>query len=223
MLPMLAAGVVGRIAGDTHDLWHATIGLPREKLVPADAAMYRFLSETCFQEILREQVGKEARRRTRLQIAVVKKPFPEGQEQEFAKLGTAMAGTLAWVPPGETPRSYLEAQGIDTVLEIRIHEHRLSGKRGSNPDLRVTADVEVSLVRLQDELQLCNRRIIHQSPTARKYTEWTAVDAQALRAEFAACSQSLAREIVGELLPISNEASLAAQDAEAPGTRLARK
>ena len=133
-----------------------------------------------------------------------------------------MAGTLAWVPPGQTPRTYLEGQGTDRVLEIRIHEHSLAGKRGSNPDLRVIADVEARLVRRRDGAELCSLRLGRQSASARKYTDWTADNARALRAEFAACCQCLAQPIVGELLPASNEPG-AVEKPELANTHLARK
>lgn len=199
-VPMLASGVIGCIAGGVHDTWNGVSGVSQKRLAVADASMSRVLSESCFQEVLRARVGAEARRRTPLPVTVVKKPLPEGQEEAFSRMSCMMAGTLAWLPAGETPRSYLEGQAIDTVLEIRVHEHGLQGKPGSNPNLRVIADVEARLVRLQDSAELCSRRMAHQS-TARKYTDWMADDARALRSEIAICCQSLARQIVEGLLP----------------------
>ena len=187
-----------------HDTGHAVTGVSPKRLAVADASMNRFIAETRFQEVLRASVGAEARQRTPLPVTVVKKPFPPGQEEEFSKMSCIMAGTLAWLPPGQTPRGYLEEQAIDTVLEIRVHEHGLRGNPGSNPNLRLVAEVEARLIRLQDGAELCRRRMAWQG-TARQYTDWTEDDARALRSETAACCQSLARQIVEEMLPAPKE------------------
>ena len=203
-VPMVAGLVIGTIAGMVHDTGNAVTGVSQKRLAVADASMDRFISETRFQEVLCASVGAEVRRRMPLPVTVVKKPFPQGQEKEFSKMSCIMAGTLAWLPPGQTPRGYLEGQAIDTVLEIRVHEHGLRGKPGSNPNLRLVADVEARLIRLQDGAELYRCRMNRQG-TARKYTDWTEDDARALRSETAACCQSLAQQIVEEMLPAPKE------------------
>jgi hypothetical protein len=201
---MLAGGILGRLAGDVHDSINAVTGVPKERLAAADASMARFLTEVHFQEILRARVGAEARRRTSIPVTVVKKPFPEGQEKELSKFDCVMAGTLAWLPPGQTPHDYLAEQAIDTVLEIRIVEHGLQGKSGANPNLRLVADVEARLIKFQNGVELYHRQMIHRS-TARKFTDWTADDARALRVEIETCCQLLARQIVEGLLPAAED------------------
>ena len=108
-------------------------------------------------------------------------------------VGIIATSTVSWF-------SYLEKQAIDTVLEIRVHEHGLRGNPGSNPQLRLAAEVEAQLIRLQDGAELCRRRMVRQG-AARQYTDWTEDDARALRSEIAACRQSLAQQIVEEMLP----------------------
>ena len=214
---MIAGGIIGRLAGDVHDSINAVTGVRKERLAVADASMGRFLSEIRFQEILRVSVGDEIRRRTSLPVTVVKKPFPPGMEKELSKFDCVMAGTLAWLPPGQTPRGYLEEHAIGSVLEIRVVEHGLQGRPGSNSDLRLVADVEARLIRLQDGAELCSRRLACRS-TAHKYTDWAEDDAQVLRSEIAICCQLLARQIVEGLFPAANN-PLARIEHQVAGTR----
>jgi hypothetical protein len=204
--PPVAAGVAGTVAGAARDAWNDVTGLSQEDLLAADAVLCRFIQETSFQELLRAQIGGDSRDGRPLQLTVVKKPFPEGQEQEFSKLVSVTAGTLAWVPEGQNPRSYLEAQSIDTILEIRVHQHGLYGKKGTNPELRFLADVEARLIKLGDDSELWCHRFVYQS-APRKYVIWTAENAQALRGELTACCQSIARQIVDDLAPINQQAT----------------
>ena len=186
----------------------ATRGLSAKKLQAAESAVRAAIGEVNLQDSLRAEVLRQAKVATSHAILLVKKPFPPGEEAAFSQMACVMAGTLAWVPEGQTPAYFLSSQGIDTALEIQILHPALNGTGTISPLMGLSVDVRANLIRMRDTQPLYSFSMKYQS-AERKFTEWAASDAQPLRAELNQCAQVVAATIVDQL-------SLHALPAEAP-------
>jgi hypothetical protein len=105
----------------------------------------------------------------------VTKPFPEGQKKEFSQMAVVMAGTLAWVPEGQTREYYLKSQRVDTTLEIQLLHPALSGDGVINPPMEFSVEVRASLARVQDLDPFYSFSMKYRS-VKRKFSKWAAND-----------------------------------------------
>ena len=183
VLPMSA---VGQIVGGVK-------GVPLAKLERADDALTKLAGEVELQESLRTKVSQQARALSDYPMVVVKKPFPTGLEREFSRMSCVMAGTLAWLPKGQSPDYYLTSQGIDTVLEIQLDYPALNATGIINPTMTFNAEVRARLLQVRGgkELYACSMKY---RSAEKKFTEWASNDAQPLRQEIENfCEQATAQ------------------------------
>jgi len=178
-------------------------GVSEQKLAWADSAVIRLVQESSLQESIRAEVLRQAEQRTSHKIALVKKPFPAGEEQEFSRMSCVMAGTLAWVPEGQSRQYYLRSQGIDTALEIQLLYPALNSEGTkpndiTNPPMALSMEVRTSLIRVQDNEPLYSFAMKYQGP-GRKFAAWAANDAASLREELQHCYQAVAAAIIDQL------------------------
>lgn len=106
------------------------------------------------------------------------------------------------VSPGhvtEADYSGLAARGIDTVLEIKIHEPRLSGADRINPALALSFHARVRIVSARDGRELYYDYLEYRGE-GRTFVAWAEHDARAFRAEIDRAVASLASEIVAQAL-----------------------
>ncbi|MBI2948027.1 MAG: hypothetical protein HYY23_10285 [Verrucomicrobia bacterium] len=187
----IGVGLGGQAYGAAH-------GLSDKALRATDNAVTRAVTEAHPQDSLRAEVLRQAQQRTTHPIALVKKPFPAGEEEMFSQMACVMAGTLAWVPEGQTPAYYLTSQGIDTALEIQLLHPALNGQGTINPPMALSMDVRASLIRVRDREPLYSFAMNYRGPE-RKFAEWAAHNAQSLREELERCCQTVAATIVEQL------------------------
>jgi hypothetical protein len=173
-------------------------GVTESTFRKANAMLGKAVDDAHPQEALRTKVAERARDLRSHPIIVVKKPFPPGQEEEFSRMATVMAATLAWVPDGQTREYYLKSQGVDTILEIQLLNPALSGEGIINPPMTFSIEVRTSLRRVQDPERLYSFTLKYRS-TGRKFADWAANDAQPFREELERCSQTVAAKIVEQL------------------------
>ncbi len=191
-LPLIpASGIVGNVVG-------AAKGVPLAKFAQADRVLSQAVFESNLQEGLRKQILRHAQERTARSIVLVQKPFPAGAEQEFRQMACVMAGTLAWLPRGQSARDYLANQGIDTILEIQLLHPGLKGKGGINPSLALCVEVRASLLRVRDGAELYSFPVKYRS-RPRKFTTWAANSAGPFREELERCYQTVSERIADQL------------------------
>jgi hypothetical protein len=193
--PFLVAASVDSLVGQTLGAFR---GVPAKKFRAADAAITRFANEVNLQESLRQQVWLQARGATTHPVTLVRKPFPAGQEREFSRMSCVMAGTLAWVPDGQTPATYLLSQGVDTALEVQLIHPALRSEGVINPPLAFCAEVRARLRRVADGQEFFSCALRYRSPR-RKFVEWATDDARPLREEVERFCQVAAFRIVDQL------------------------
>jgi hypothetical protein len=155
----------------------ATQGLTERKYARASNALAKAIREINPQEGLRQSVLRQAQAQTQHPIRLVEKPFPADRKSEFEQMSCVMAGTLAWVPNGQTPEYYLRSQGIETALEIQllnpalkqVQIHRsLALPPDANPPLAFSMDVRttcLALARANRCIRSCSNIAVHRRNT----------------------------------------------------------
>jgi hypothetical protein len=113
-------------------------------------------------------------------------------------MSCVMAGTLAWLPEGQTAAYYLASQGIDTLLEIQLLYPALNGEGTMNPPMVFSTEVRVRLMRVRDGDDLYSFSMKYRS-SERKFTDWAANNARGLHDELDQFSQVAAATIVHQL------------------------
>lgn len=186
-----ATAIGGRVYGNL-------VGVSTGRFRNADKVMTAMEQDLNLQDSLRTRVVDELLRRGAGPVALIQKPFPPGLETEFRRMATMMCATLAWVPAGATPDTYLAGQGMDTKLELELLRPALTGEAIHNPSLHFRLGVRARLVRLSDGLELASCALNYRG-TKHKFTRWAAQDAQLFKAELEHCFDSVGRMIVDEL------------------------
>ncbi|MBI4660298.1 MAG: hypothetical protein HY735_15795, partial [Verrucomicrobia bacterium] len=188
---LVASGTVGKIAG-------AGRGVGEKQFRSSDAVLHRTIGELNLQEALRRELQVQAKEATPHPIEIVSKPFPPGQEQQFSQMACVMAGTLAWVPDGQTPATYLTSQRIDTALEIQLVHPAFNGKGTINPQMALNLEVRGRLFRVREGQELYHLALKYRG-RERKFAEWAAHDAQPLKDEIKHCAQVVAATMIDRL------------------------
>jgi hypothetical protein len=183
--------MVGAVIGEAK-------GVSDAKFSRSDAALRQAKPGLNIQESLRQRVCELLQEKTAHPVVLVKKPFPAGLEEDFSRMSCVMAGTLAWLPPGQTARDYLVSQGVDTVLEVQLLDPGLRGKEGINPSLQLCVELRASLIRVSDERVLHGWSMDYRSES-RKFVEWARNDAELLRNELQKFYEAASLEIAGQL------------------------
>jgi hypothetical protein len=174
-------------------------GLTEREFSKADAQMTAAVRETRPHEDLANQVARQLEPRTSQPVMLVNKPLPPGGEEECAVMQCVARGTLAWLPEGQTPASYLAGQAVDTALEIQVVSATLVAKDGVNPPMALCVEAEARLLRARDSQEIYSCPIRYRSQE-RKYVQWAAHDAQLFRQELQACYCELGTIIVNQLV-----------------------
>jgi hypothetical protein len=174
-------------------------GLTDRKFNPAEAQMTAAVRETRPHEDLANQVAQQLEPRTSQPVMLVAKPLSPDADEEGVMMQCVARGTLAWLPNGQTPASYLAGEEVDTALEIQVISATLAGKERVNPPMALCVEAEARLLRARDgqEIYSCP---IHYRSQERKYVQWAAHDAQLFRQELQTCYHELGTIIVNQLV-----------------------
>ena len=174
-------------------------GLTDRKFNQAEAQMTAAVRETRPHEDLANQVAQQLEPRTSQPVMLVAKPLSPDADEEGVMIQCVARGTLAWLPNGQTPASYLAGEEVDTALEIQVISATLAGKEGVNPPMALCVEAEARLLRARDgqEIYSCP---IHYRSQERKYVQWAAHDAQLFRQELQTCYRELGTIIVNQLV-----------------------
>src|SRR5437899_5232013 len=171
-------------------IWKQTVaavrGVSSKQYHNAEAQLSAVARAGLPHEELAHQVAQQLAPRTAQPVVLVRKP-PIAQTEDEATVMRCMArGTLAWLPPDQTPVSYLLAQGTDTALEIHVLSAALKGKSGINPPLAFCVEAQTTLYRVRDGAEIYSFPIFYRSE-GRKFVDWAAHDAKLFRQELARC------------------------------------
>jgi hypothetical protein len=188
---VIPASLVGQTFG-------AVKGVTVASFEKADEPLTQLAGEADLQESLRNRVLEQVRGITSHPVVLVKKPFPKDNEKEFSRMSCVMSGTLAWVPPGQTPQYYLISDGIDTALEIQLIYPALKAEQIINPAMAFDTEVRARLTKVRDGKEIYSCSIKYQSEK-RKFVEWSSKNAQPLRDELDRFCQYATSEIVERL------------------------
>lgn len=96
--------------------------------------------------------------------------------------------------------SGLASEGIDTVLDISVAQIGFEVVRGENPDIAFAPEL-VAHVRSVVDGRVLHSQFFDYRGEQRKFTEWGAHDAAALRRELAFVDREFARAILEHFLP----------------------
>ena len=174
------------------------LAMPEKSRVQANSSLQRTISNLNFQDELRTRVVQRTAARAANPIELVPKPFPPGREEEFSRMSCVMAGTLAWLPRGQTAADYLTSQGVDTVLEIQLIHPGLKGSGKINPPLALCVEVRARLLEAGSGRELWQCAAQYRS-AKHKFTKWADEEARLFRRELDRCFDSLAEQIAGQL------------------------
>ena len=183
------------LAGEAHA---GFAGLTEKRFDRADRALVAAAESAKPQPALRKRFLEQANAIAAYPIVEVPKPFPPGEEAQFSQFRSVMAGTLAWLPEGQTAEYYLRSQNVQTVLEIEVISPALNGADGVNPRMRFHAGVRATLWSVQDGLELASCELRHRS-AARRFAEWAKNDAAQLRRELAVFTEGAGAAIIQQL------------------------
>ena len=97
----------------------------------------------------------------------------------------------------ESDYSHLSARGIDTVLELKVHEPQLTGSESINPGLGFSVHVRARLISTRTGREFYYDYLEFQGER-RTFVQWAAEDARAFRGEINRAIDQLASEIVAQ-------------------------
>lgn len=186
-------------------LWKQTAaavrGLSQKEYFAAEAQLSMAAQETLPHEELALEVVQQLAPRVTQPVALVRRP-PVNQSDQDPELMHCLAhGTLARLPEGETPRSYLVSQGTATALEIHVVSAALEGKSGINPPLALCVEAQATLYRVSDGAELYSCPIQYKSES-RKFVEWAAGDSKLFRQEVRRCYRQMGSVLVEALVDL---------------------
>lgn len=167
------AALVGGVYG-------AVAAEPAQAVEEAEATLKKILAEAKVQEVMRDHIMPVARNEARYALLVL-------QNQ-----GPPHAGELV------DYRAALDT-GIQAVLEVSLLEFALLGEWLVNPPLKIQMTVQARLVRTSDDSTLYYNRFTYEG-SERLFSEWADNHAMPLRKEFERCYDTLAQQIVEEVL-----------------------
>jgi hypothetical protein len=184
-------------------LWKQAVagmrGLSSKHYRRAEAQLSAAAQQTLPHEELAFQVAQQLAPRTSQAIALVRKPSIPEIDKEPTLMRCMARGTLAWLPSGETSRSYLATQGVDTALEIHVVSAALKGNNGINPPLAVCLEAEATLFRVRDGAELYSCPVQYRSES-RKFVQWAAEDARLFREELKRAYQQMGNSLADQLV-----------------------
>lgn len=167
------AALVGGVYG-------AVAAEPAKVVEEADAGLKRILAEAKAQEVMRDHTLQVARDKARYPVLVLLDQGPSNA-----------AELVNYQPAPHT--------GIQSVLEISLLEVALLGEWLVNPPLKIRMTVRARFMRTSDDRVLYNNQFTYEG-SERLFTEWAANDAKPLRKEFERCYDTLAQQVVEEVL-----------------------
>ena len=95
--------------------------------------------------------------------------------------------------------SALRAQGLDTLLELRVARMNLGKKPGVNPPLHLRIAARVRLIDLHSGKELFGREFTYRSSEKLEFLQWAARDARPVRAAVSEGYQRLASDMAATL------------------------
>lgn len=193
-----AGGIAGQMIGNS-------TAVSPKRFRAANLTLHNAIAELNLQESVRRSVETQVAGKCQLPVRLVPKPFPPGQESEYAQMAGVMCATLAWLPHGQSAAQYLAAQGVDTVLEIQLVHPGLVGHGVVNPRLHVAVTGRARLLSVPEGEELASVPIRYRGP-ARRFTQWAADNARAFRTEIDRCAEELAAQCVSNVLAANTTA-----------------
>ena len=127
--------------------------------------------------------------------------------QQVVRIGNEQTGLefidLSEMGPSEREEIVLyepkSLNDIDTILELRVDRSGLWGLYQIDPPSTVFIEINVRLIRVQDNEILINERFFCGSEEERKYVEWSANDGALFVEEYVLCFYEIADKIIDDL------------------------
>jgi hypothetical protein len=173
---VIACGTVGAVVGGIESAATADVTYVEE----AEAALKKAIDALKIQEGMRERFLQVAQEQTDYHFVHIDEQGATSPEEEISYSSLA------------------SEKNIDTILEISVLCFNLTGKEDVNPPLALFMTVRTRLIRSADNTMLYDSTLEFMSGT-RRFTKWTANDAQQFIEELDRAYQSLAEKIVDEL------------------------
>lgn len=170
-------------------------GLTEAQFSRSDRAITKAAFESKVQPLLRSHFLAHATNATSHPIIEVPKPFPAGREAEWSQFGCVMAGTLAWLPKGQTAEYYLESQNVQSVMELEIIDPALKGRGEINPGMAFSARVRATLWQVQGGQEIASCEMLYTSPR-QKFAVWANNDGELFRREMDSFGEAVSAALV---------------------------
>jgi hypothetical protein len=168
-LVSLTAGAAGAFA----------VGVPEERFRQCDANLRRALKEEPFDAGIQNQIGKLLAKRSLTNVHLL----PEAALTNI-KLH------------GEKPDlSIFAAQGINSILDIRVSEIGFELESGINPEVAFAPEVGIYLIRVSDG-KVQHASYLNYRGKKRPFTAWADKNARPFRAEMTSAERQFARAIL---------------------------
>jgi len=171
----IVAGVAGVFAG-------ILTGIPEEDLKKGEAALRRAIQEEPLERGLQAQVYDLAGDDRRMNLV----PIPEAQ-----------AGLLKSENPSVRNYRMLAGVGIDSVLLVRMANHRFEACDGINPEMAFAVEADVYVIRVVDGEVIAASSLDYRS-RSRTFNKWARRDAKRLRSELKSARRMFAEVILDQ-------------------------
>ena len=168
-LVSLTAGTVGAFA----------VGVPEEQFRQCDANLRRALKEEPFDAGIQNQIGKLLAKRSLTNVHLL----PEA----------SLANIKLHGPKPDL--SMFAAQGIDSILDIRVSEIGFELESGINPEVAFAPEVGIYLIRVSDG-KVQHASYLNYRGKKRPFTAWADKNARPFRAEMTIAERQFARAIL---------------------------
>ena len=164
--------VVGTIVG-------AASALSEETVQENEAQLTRAFKETDIQGILHAEVVDDAEVARALPVVDLKDVRTPAEN-------------------GGVDLAELRETGVDSILELKVEEMGLSGKKGGDPELFLYLSVTYRIFDTARGTHLYENQVTHRSPTWR-FTKWGARNAKLLREQLNVSAHQVAQAIVDQV------------------------
>jgi hypothetical protein len=174
-LVSLTAGTIGALA----------VGVPEQQFRQCDANFRQALKEEPFDAGIQNQIGKLLARKPVTNIHLL-------PESALAKI--KLHGE-------KVDLSMFAAQGIDSILDIRVSEVGFELRSGINPELAFAPEVTISLIRVSDGT-IRHFSCLNYRGKKRSFTAWAENTAKPFRAEMTRAERQFARTIAEQYFAV---------------------
>jgi hypothetical protein len=167
-----AVGLLGGLAS----------GVTEHDLQKAEAAIRKVIREEPLERGLQGNIYALAGEQRRTNLVAL-------HPDQIAALRTSNSSNLNY--------RVLATTGVDSVLLVRMVDHRFETRDAVNPKIAFAVEANVALVRVADGQELTRSALSYRSPN-RTLTNWAAHDAKALRVELETARNLFAEVILDQ-------------------------